>query len=426
MKTNQVSYRLVIFSALVLSMMIPFAGINLANGASTSDPYNLGNVDDRTYNETIAVQRAFQLSNLHDEEMQERQKLEQKLLSTTLPSESGTINQQINDLQGKIDSTTAEYNYIEDQQAKLYYIEPVTYNKYVTAKDNVISEIQKEYWNGKSFEDAKNSFPLVGGSIDLKTKSVEIFLSKDAQNSTKRDQYVNTITKLMPKDIPWRVGYMDWPTPISCSSRTASCNPLIGGIEIEVSGKGFPCTLGFAATRSGTYGWVDAGHCDAGEASGTAVTQPSTGSTAGHTVVNKWSGTTSCDCSFYSNSSRTMSDAIFQSSTSTYTPSTTTPASMQGGKQVEKSGITTGNTLGTVTSTSVTLTYSGVTVTNLVNASLNVDCGDSGSPVTNSFGGSLYGIAVAKNGGCGVTTNVAYWTPIDQITSQLGVTPILG
>lgn len=419
------NYKFVIFSALVLSMLIP-TGMNMAHGASTTDPYHIGSVDDGTYNETAATQRVFQLMNLHDEEIQQEHDLEKKLLTSTLPSEVGTIKEQMQNVQKNIDTITTEYNNIEEQQAKLYYIDPVSYNKYVTAKDNVINEIHKEYWGGKSFEDAKNAFPLVGGSINLKTKSVEIFLAKSVENSTKKDQYVTAITKLMPNGIPWSIGYMDWPTPVACSSRTASCNPLIGGIEIEVSGKGFPCTLGFAATRSGTYGWVDAGHCDAGEASGTAVTQPSTGGTAGHTVVNKWSGTTSCDCSFYSNSSRTMSDAIFQSGTSTYTPSATTDAAHQGGQQVKKSGITTGNTAGTVTSTSVTLTYSGVTVTNLVNGSINVDCGDSGSPVTNGFGGSLYGIMVAKNGACGVTTNVAYWTPIDQITSQLSVTPILG
>ncbi len=427
MKIILKKYKFAVFSVLVLSMIIPFTGISMAHASqNTGDKFNIGKVEDGTYNETTATQRAFQLINIHDEKMQEKHDLEQKLATSTIPSEIETIKGQMNNVQGEIDTITKEYNYIEEQQAKLYYVDPVSYDKYVVAKDNLINEIHKEYWDGKSFEDAKNAFPLVGGSINLKKKSVEITLSKKIENSPTKDQYIAVIDKLMPKDIPWFISYQDWPTAVSCSSRTTSCNPLIGGIQIAVVGKGFPCTLGFEAKRSGVYGFVDAGHCDAGLPTGTNVQQPSGGSIAAHTVVNTFSGTTSCDCSFYSNSSRKISDAIFQSSTSTYTPVGWTPGSNQGGQQVKKSGVTTGNTIGTVTNTSVTRTYSGVTVTNLVQASLNADCGDSGSPVTDGFGGSLYGVLVSKDGACGVTTNVAYWSPSDQVISKLGVTLVLG
>lgn len=422
------NYKFAVFSALVLSMIIPFAGINMVHASQTAgDPYHIGKVEDGTYNEEVAFQRMVQLVNMYDEERQKKTELEQKLAAATDSTEIEAIKSQINDAQGEIDQITQEYNEIQKENKKLYYIEPSTYEKYVTAKDDVINKINKQYWEGKSFEEAKNAFPLVGGAIDHKQKAVEILLWKEIVNSPEKDKYVAIIDELMPNNVPWFVSFADYPTPTACESRTISCDPMIGGIQVHVSGSPISCTLGFQAIRNGVDGFVTAGHCADGLAVGSDVFQPVGGSAKGDLVVESFANNSPCDCAFVSNrTSSPMDNAIFQSSTSTYTPISTTSAADQAGDQVKKSGVRTGNTLGTVTDTSVTITYEGNQITNLVNSTMFVNCGDSGAPVTNGFGSSLYGVVVAKNGACDITTNVAYHSPYDQITATIQANAVLG
>lgn len=443
MTTNK--YKFILFSVLVLSMIVPYAGINLAIASqNTEEKINVGKVADGTYNEDLAFQRATQLVNIYDEKIHEKAELEQKLAAKELAYEESiknakfieaynflvdiqAIKSQISDLQVGIDEIIQEHNEIQEENMKLYYIEPTLYDKYVTAKDYVENKIHKQYWDGKSFEESQDAFPLVGAGINHKQKAIEFTLFKGVENSTKKDQYIAIIDELMPKDTPWFVTYEDYATSVACASRTSPCSPYIGGVQIGIVGDGV-CTLGIQATRSGVNGFVTAGHCANQALSGADVSQPASGLIVGDLVIHTFFNNSPCDCAFISDRSTSpaVDNAIFQSGTSTYTPVTATSAGGQAGQQVKKSGVTTGNTLGTVTSTSVSTTYDGATITNLVRSTMNVDCGDSGAPVTNGLGSSFYGIVVAKSGSCGVTTNIAYHSPYDRITSYLNANPVLG
>lgn len=430
MKINLRNYKFAVFSVLVLSMIIPFGGISMVNATQTTgDPYHIGTVAAGTYNETAAVQRMTQLVNMHDTKLQEKQDLEKKLASSVLPSEIETIKGQINDIQTSIDQIEQEYYQIQDENVKFYAIEPTLYNKYVAAKDNFVKQIQEQYWTSQSFVQNKNAFPLVVASINHKIKAVEIDLSKDTENSPQKDQYIATITKLMPKDVPWFVSFVDYPTLNSCSSRTTACTPMIGGIEITV-GTG-DCTLGFEAKSGSTYGFVTAGHCGYGLALGTTVYQPSSPSSVGSTGTDKFANGSSCDCMFISNStSRAISDAIFQSSTSTFTPTQTHGASGTAGWQVKMSGSVSGNTLGTVSNTSASVTYTNytpsITINNMVIASYSSICGDSGSPVTDGLGTYILGVHSGHSGPSCTSSSTSYYSPSDQVTSNLGVSIVVG
>jgi len=421
----------ILFAGLIMTLMIPVTGINVADavGSNPQKP-NIGKVSDGTYDEKLAFEIASELITLYEEKMQGKQELENALTKINTPSELKQIEDKISQIQNDINIITQEYDEIQNENMKLYYIEPSLYDRYVTAKDVLVNTIQKQYWEGKSFEEAKNTFPLVGAGINHKEKSVEISLSKDIENSSEKFEYISVIDKLMPEDIPWFITYEDYPTPTSCASRTSPCDPLIGGIDIHVGLNLLDgsCTLGIEAVRNGLDGFITAGHCADGKAFGTSVYQPTLGTDVGSLQIENFFHNSSCDCAFVADrpGNPIMDNAIFQSGTSTYTPVTATSSGGQAGQMVKKSGVVTGNTLGTVTSTSVSKTYGGNTITNLVKTTLYADCGDSGSPVTNGLGTSFYGILVAKDGLCGVTTNVAYHSPYEQITSQIGANPVLG
>ena len=180
---------------------------------TTGDPYGIGNVTNGTYNETAALQRITQLMNMHDTLLQEKQRLESQLVNATNATDTKTINMKIENVTGQIDQIMQEFNGIQAENLKLYYIDPTLLQKYQAASDNFASKIQAQYWNGKAtFDDKKNAFPLVQTGVDGKKKAVEITLWKGIENSTKADQYVAIVKELIPTDVPWFVDYGEYPT----------------------------------------------------------------------------------------------------------------------------------------------------------------------------------------------------------------------
>ena len=427
MKTNLRNYKFAMFSALVMSMIIPFAGISMAQATPTNvDPYHIGTVADGTYNETAALQRVTQLMNTYHEKTQEKQNLEQSL-KTALPGDVQTINDQISTIQGQRDQIMQEFNGIQAENLKLYYIDPTLLQKYQAASDNFVDQIQNQYWNGKStFEDKKNAFPLVEIGVNGKTKSVEITLPKDIENSAKADQYVSIIRNLMPKDVPWTVTYGKYPIAYSCTSRTVACSPLIGGIQTATKFNATfnnYCTLGFDAKRTSdnAAGFVFAGHCENG-LTGNPVYQPDTGTTVGTASTYVYSSGTDCDCGWVKLSNGiTINDKVFHTGSSTYTILNVTAQSHQpAGKFIQMSGVASGIATGSVSMNDVMITIDGVSFNHQVKASLTAAKGDSGAPITNSTDTSLFGEVI---GGSGSTT---YYSPEDRVAADLGVTIITG
>jgi hypothetical protein len=433
MEINLQKYKFAMFSALVLSLIVPFAGFNIAHASQTTDPYHIGKVADGTYNETAAVQRVSQIvmtfHNLRSQQIDLEKQLIQNVQTTSDIQTNKNIVANISAINGTLITLQNEYNQIQQENKKLYHIDPDTYQKYVSAENNFLNNIRQNYWQGKSFDEQKNAFPLVSAGINGKTKAIEIVLSKDVENSAIKDQYLGIISKLIPATVPWHVSYGNYPEPVSCTSRTGACTPIMGGISIGIKGK-FACTMGFEATRSGVTGFVTAGHCAAGKSAGTSVYQPyaTTNSTVGTLVTELYSGNNpvTCDCSFINTGSTSISDQIFYSSTYQPKLASTTAMSSQSGSIVQ-SGLTSGEVTGTVTSTNVSITESGgIQVTGLVKDSMSSDCGDSGSPVTNSlFSPSLYGIVVANGGTCGTPNSTTYHVPSDAISSILGASAVL-
>ncbi len=95
--------------------------------------------------------------------------------------------------------------------------------------------------------------------------------------------------------------------------------------------------------------------------------------------------------------------------------------------QVKRSGVETGNQLGTVTNTNVSFVdTNGVTITNAVKSTMDSKCGDSGGPVTNGLGSSFFGIHTHGTAVCPNVGTDSYHAPYEQITGHIGANPVLG
>lgn len=421
------NYKFAVFSALVLSMIIPFAGINMAHASQTAgDPYHIGKFADGTYNETSALQRATDLAKMSDEKKQEKHNLEQKILTTTLPTDVEAIKSQISTIQGQIDQITQETDAIQLENYKLYYVDPVLSKKYNTVANQFFNATTAKYWKGKSFEDDKNAFPLVSAGLDGKKKLVEITLWKGIENSPKLNQYIAMIKENMPKDIPWYVSFGEYSKPLCADTRCLAFTPRIGGIDIGIVAAGTDCTLGFKATRTvgSVLGFVTAGHCIGG-LTGTDIKQPFGGSTIGTASTAFYTTGVDCDCGFVIlNNGVTISDAIYNTATSTYTPtSVTTQLSQPVGTLIKQSGITSGIQVGSVVNNDITdVRTDGTRINHSVQANIVSAPGDSGSPITkNDSTNSLYGELTSGAGG-----SVTFYSPENRVAADLGVTIAVG
>lgn len=429
MKTNLKNYEYAVFSALVLSMIVPFAGMNTAHATQTiGNSFNVGTVEDGTYNETAALQRVAQLLKISNDEGQEKLNLEQKMKTSTLATDIETIKSQINDLQEQINQNTQEIDAIQVENYKLYYMDPILSAKYNTAANLFFNATTAKYWKGKSFEDDKNAFPIVSSGLDSKKKLVEITLWKGIENSPKLNQYIAIIKEMMPKDIPWYISFGDYTTPFCADTRCTTFTTRIGGIETDTDvGGGFEstCTLSFKVTRTSdnALGYVTAGHCNVGHV-GNTVWQINPNA-VGVVSTTLFSNNTDCDCGFVKlNAGIGISDSIYNTSSTTYKPtSLVTQASQSVGTIVKQSGITSGIQVGTLNNNDITDVYSsGIHITHSVKVTSMVSAaGDSGAPITTSDGTKLYGELAG-----GQPTNVVFYTPENRVAADLGLTIAVG
>jgi hypothetical protein len=429
MKTNLRNYKYVLFSTLVLSTIIPFAGINMAHATqSITDPYHIGTVADGTYNETAALKRVAQLLTISDEKEQEKQILYQKMKTSTVASDIEAMTNQVNDIQKQIDQNKQVIDAIQAENYKFYYVDPILREKYSLAANQFFNSTTTKYWKSKSFDDNKDAFPIVSSGLDSKTKMVEITLWKGIENSPKLQQYVSIIKEMMPNDVPWYISFGDYTTPFCADTRCSTFSTRIGGIDVDTNAGGgllSTCTLGFKVTRNvdGAVGYVTAGHCNKGY-TGNTVYQVYPNA-IGQVSTTIFSNGADCDCSFVKlNAGISISDAIYNTPSTTYTPTSVVTQSFQAvGTIVKQSGITSGIQTGSINNNDITDVYSdgtqifhSVKVTSMVASN-----GDSGAPITTNDGTKLYGELAGGQPG-----NIVFYTPENRVAADLGVTIVVG
>ena len=243
-------------------------------------------------------------------------------------------------------------------------------------------------------------------------------MNKEIVNSTNIDSIVDDLKEMMPDDADWHVVYSTVAEPVSCTQ--TKCTPIIGGNHITVKNSGLSCSFGFQAKKGSTWGWITAGHRVDGKI-GRTVTDIS-GSDLGTVHTEKLYWGTYCDCGWITTSDRSVVDnKVFTAGTHTITKTTT--ARQQLNDMILKTGFMGGVNRGIVSAVDVTVIdfLEGEHTRGMVRSNAMFTHGDSGGTIVElADQGDPYGIATTHDWWGN------YHVPIDQITSEMGVTPVLG
>ena len=384
------SAKTALFASLIVAMMLTFS-----SAAFAETEYK--NPKDKTLERT-------QEKNDRDLVLQKIQKLynEEKLLKDQLQSEDDQAEKQrINARLGQI-------------QSELDRIDKANH-----ANDMTQSQIDELIGHQEAFEEKlvlSNAVKFVTTvGIDVTSKEIQVGLNRDLVDSKNVDSIVSDLHKMMPADARWHFVFSDTATLMSCTQ--AECDPIIGGNYIRVAGMK-ACSFGFQAKQGSVWGWVTAGHCADNSLAQRVFDHSNENIGVVQAETFYWG--TYCDCAWIGSRSDAVDNKVILDGVHTITK--TTPASQQQNDMILKSGYKGGVASGTISAIHVTVinALNGEYIRGLVRSNTLVFHGDSGGTIV-EFGdrGDLYGIATTHDWWG------SYHTPIDRITSTLGITPIL-
>jgi len=269
------------------------------------------------------------------------------------------------------------------------------------------------------FTDSENYIgvnPVTGVDVDFQHRRLiinfdpeQVALETDPAKSPAK--IMDDIRILTGKTIPLSLGYAK-PELIACASRTDVCDPIKAGVQVadttNILGNG---TVMYKSTRNGNIGFVTAGHVSGPQ--GKIIEQPVNNRDVGVVDYRCFSGT--CDFSFVKLNSGVAinSNSIYWTPTASWVITNKIPDSSQNlGVIIKKSGVGTGNTVGTVYENNPLLTYN--------KAQIVIGPMDSGSPIFRQPSDlqnyvDLYGMNFQKQG------PLSFYFPWDYIKTQLGL-----
>ena len=398
MKNTTKNAKMVLFASLIATMILPFSGMQLAVAEdSAQENTSDRNIRDKT---TERIQEKnkrelvlVQINVLANEDL----KLEGQLKSETDEAEKKRIMQRINEIRNQLDTIEQNNHEKNIPQAQL---ETLISQQHLFEKKFLISELVQY---------------VTSVGIDITSKEIQIGLNQNIVNSNNIDSVISDLEGLIGNDVNWHVVYSTPAESLTCNQK--ECEPIIGGNYVIVPGMG-ACSYGFQAKKGSTWGWVTAGHCADGKV-GTSVFDHS-GDNIGTVSVEKDYWGTYCDCAWITSSSSIVDNKVYGVGVHTITK--TTSMFGQQNDTIMKSGQAGGIDFGTVSAVNVTVLIAekGEYIRGLVRSNTVMAHGDSGGTVVESSDkGDLYGIATIHD----------WWgyyhTPINHITSELGVTPVL-
>ncbi len=288
----------------------------------------------------------------------------------------------LNDLQTQLNESEDQsvIDSIQKRMDKIITDEKQDRPKY-TLQDRIEQEKMVDFITDQMIE-KKIPFTKIG--FDGKTNTYFIGIQQDEVSSQSLESYANQAREMVGSETNLRIeNGGDYHINYACSTRTSNCNPIEGGVRMQVDGAG-DCTTGFKATYGGQTGFITAGHCADGledEDVGQAYLSNIIG-----TVVDEFYTAGSqyvyCDCAFIE-SSVSVASEIFGISASYYPDHTET---MFDDDYVKQSGYKSGVRTGQVVSWSTSVTLSDGTVKRHVStANFYGQPGDSGSPIMEAF-----------------------------------------
>jgi len=358
----------ILFASLIAAMILPFSGMDFAEAEQEVDKkQRINDVSQKVKEAKIA----------HNIEKDNVIKIYKEYFSIK------NSDKDVDKVRAK--ELKAQLKVLDEKGIKEYKIDKESHDKLLNAQKII---------------EASN-LPFVSVGVDTKLKSV--FIDFDTSLQSKSEKIKDQIESLI--DTQYSVEFTT-STDHACTSQSAYCNPVIGGLKIITSTY---CTLGFPVEKTdGTDGYITAGHCYVGKSVQTAKQG---GYTIGTSTEEYNSG--DCDCSFITKSTgRASAEEVFSGyNTSVSLPNKVNPTV---GKWVVLTGAATvplhGFQIGQVNAVGVT--YNGITDTARV-IGASAQGGDSGAPYYNLYDDEFFGIHKGGN------TTYTYMIQWDNIADKL-------
>ena len=393
-KKNSKDLKRIDLASLIAAMILPFSTMDFAEAQTDKK-----NPRDKTVERTLEKEERKKVLNKLNQLDSEEKDLKEKAKSEKHQAEKQKIDKRLNEIKGEKENIDRENHNKDIPQKQL--------SKLIKQQDKFEARLLNS--------DVIQYVTLVG--IDITSKEIQVGINQNLVNDTNIDSVINQLDAIMPKKVNWHTVYSDVASTLSCTQK--ECDPLIGGNYIKVASSGDSCSFGFQAKKGSTWGWITAGHCADGLVNSSV--KDYSNDNVGTVKAEKMYWGTYCDCAWVEASSSLTNNEVFDVP-STHTVKRTTQASQQQNDYIMGTGQAGGIAFGQVSAINVTvlnIAY-GEYHKGLVRSDASFAHGDSGGPVVEMNDRSdLYGI---------ITTHDwwgNYHTPIDNITSQMGVTVVL-
>lgn len=404
MKNKEIMTKTILFSALALSLIIPTAGTQVAWAHHVNYVEQWAEID-----------KEAEALYMNVEDLKEKIN---NLKKTLTPQDTKSV-QMIQSLQQELDvkmqrltGLDEELDRLEQLNIESFKVDPDTEKRFYDAQFTLL----KKYVFSDS-EDYIGDNPLTGVDVDFQHR--KLIIKFDPNQVSEKDlarsptKIMNDVQNLIGKTIPLGIDYATTEF-IACTSRTLVCDPIKAGVQVadttNILGNG---TVMYKSTRNGNVGFVTAGHVSGPQDK--IIEQPVNNRDVGAVDFRCYSGTT-CDFSFVKlyPGVAISSSSIYWTSTASWVITNKIPDSSQTptGTIIKKSGVGTGNTVGTLYENNPSLTYN--------KAQIVVGPMDSGSPIFRQPSDlqnavDLWGMIFAKSG------SLAYYYPWDYVKSNLGL-----
>lgn len=398
---NTKTIKTILFAGLIMTIVIPISGINMAHGSTDYFKQAIIVFDDIQRLDAEIIQEKNQLSQVSD-------------------NKAIDLERKISDKQTKLDELWKEMDRLEKLNNERFTVAPEIYEKL----ENIHEVLKNKYVSSKSTTYVGDN-PVERIGVNWLTQSIIVLLNPDkltdeVTSYSMKELVSDDIHDIVGENIPIeiQIGKM---TPLSCTAKDAVCRPIIGGITVARDTDTSLNTIGYKATKTsyGT-GFVVAAHTVLSV--NEVVHQPhdETSETVGTVKAYCWISTDK-ECDFaYVQSTETVNNEIFKSNNNVYTITGKTVDSSQDlGDWVYKVGARTGISLGQVSENSGTEYYNKVEIYH--------GAGDSGAPIFALSGdnANLYGILFSSdlpnpdNPGL----DDAYYYAYDYVQSKIGAVP---
>ncbi len=383
----------ILFASLIAAMICPFSTMDFAEAQTDKK-----NPRDKTVERTLEKDERKKVLNKLNALGAEEKVLKEKAKSEKRQDEKQKIDKRLDEIKVEAESIDRENRNKDIPQRQL----------------SKLLKQQEKFEARLLNSDVMQYVTSVG--IDITSKEIQIGINQNLVNDTNIDSVINQLDTIMPKKANWHTVYSDVASTLSCTQK--ECTPLIGGNYIRVASEP-PCTFGFQAKKGSIWGWITAGHCADGLVNSSV--KDFSNHNIGTVKAEKMYWGTYCDCAWIEASSSLTNNEVYDVP-STHIVKRTTQASQQQNDYIMGSGQAGGIHFGQVSAINVSVLNSleGEYHKGLVRTTAPLTHGDSGGPVVEKNDRSdLYGISTTHDWWG------TYHTPIDNITSQMGVTVVL-